>query len=138
MVISLLFHYRLEQEEEEKEENKPEVDRDIFGVTQCEESDEESDSGSDQEDAAVVDMKRPSDPKPESPLLTDVSTEQEGNSTEQEGNPTDDFLKSNGKFSFGSHDANERDVSDLFIPDEAKMSDDMKLFVSDDDPDLLK
>ena len=130
-----LFHSyficRLEQDEEEKEENKSEVDRDIFGVTQCEESDEESDSGSDQEDAAVVDMKRPSDPKPESPLLTDVSIE-------QEGNPTDDFLKSNGKFSFGSHDANERDVSDLFIPDEAKKSDDLKLFVSDDDPDLLK
>ena len=106
------------------------MEQDLFGATHIEESDEESDSlsGSDQEDAAVADTKQPSDTKPQSTVVT----------TEEEENPTDEFLKSSGKFSFGSHDANETDVSDLFIPDEAKKLDDLDLFVSKDDPDLLE
>ena len=104
-------------------------------MTQYEGSDDESDShsGSDQEDAAVVDMKRPSDPQPKP-----NSSQPTVFFKEQEENLTDQFFKSSGKFSFGSHDANEKDVSDLFIPDEAKKSDDVKLFDSDDDPDLLE
>ena len=110
------------------------MDRDIFGVTHLEESDEESESsGSDKEDAATADVKRPSHTHPKAsdakPSVISAADEEV---------PTDEFVKSSGKFSFGSHDANERDVSDLFIPDEAKKLDDVKLFVSEDDPDLLE
>ena len=81
----------------------------------------------------MADVKRPSHPQPKANETTPSVT-----SAVEEELPRDEFMKSSGKFSFGSHDANEKDVRDLFIPDEAKKSDDVKLFVSDDDPDLLE
>ena len=122
-------------------------------MTQYDESDEESDStsASDHEDVTVVDMKRPSDPEPSDTQTLSVSSEKKEQpkasdnevtatllSEKQEEQPTDMFLKSSGKFSFGSHDTNEHDISDLFIPDEAKKFGDVNLFVSEDDPDLLE
>ena len=146
-----------EEEKEEKEEtkaSKTEDERDIFGVTQYEGSDNDSESSSDQEDLDTVDMKRPDDQKPANDPLSGTSnplsapSQQQPSSTDSQTtanltepgkeHPSNEFLKSGGKFSFGSHDANEKNFSDLFIPDEAKISDDVKLFVSDDDPDLLK
>ena len=127
------------------------MDRDIFGATQYDESDEESDSTSaseHEEDVAVVDMKRPSDPEPsnaqpsaekkDQPITSDNGATATLVPEKQEEQADDMFLKSSGKFSFGSHDTNERDISDLFIPDEAKKFGDVNLFVSEDDPDLLE
>ena len=127
------------------------MDCDIFGVTQYDESDEESDSTSaseHEEDVAVVDMKRPSDPEPsngqpfvgtkEQPIASDNGAAATLVPGKQEEQAADMFLKSSGKFSFGSHDTNEHDISDLFIPDEAKKFGDVNLFVSEDDPDLLE
>ena len=82
------------------------------------------------EDEDVVDTKKPTtDNKKE-----DVS--RPAKATPSSG--SDDFLTSTGKFSFGAHDVDDTNVGDLFIPEEALKPDEGKLFVSDDDPDLLQ
>ena len=99
-------------------------------MTQMDGSEEDSDGNSDgDEDAFVVDMKRPP--------AADVN-ESPSLSTKSPTETSDDFLKSPGKFSFGTYDRDDTNVSDLFIPEEALKPDKIKLFVSEDDPDLLK
>ena len=92
--------------------------------------DEESEENSDEEDTSVVDMKRPMAAE-ESKTITKNSPGISDSS--------DDFLKSSGKFSFGTVVVPDgKDVRDLFIPKEALVPDKSPLFFSEDDPELLK
>ena len=92
--------------------------------------DSEENSDEDEEDTSVVDMKRP------------MATEESETITKNSpgiSDSSDDFLKSFGKFSFGTVVVPDgKDVRDLFIPKEALVPDKSPLFFSEDDPELLK
>lgn len=125
-----MYSFLLQETAEVSLEDK-EIDRDIFGVTELEESDEDDMSSSD--DTKIEDAKQPNDPLSKTEKFH-MSIE----SSAVDDEKADIFIKSSGKFSFGNHEEKETDISDLFIPEEAKKFDKVDLFLSDDEPDLFK